>query len=309
MGQLLAQSGAEAAVAALYESSWVDLLSMERPLAVAGLFEAQGRGLHVSAALDLVILESLGLAAPDRGVIYPLFSADPMAASKGQNVDGMALAGIERARQVLVPTICDGRTVLLLVDRGSLSSSHCEGLDPDLGLFRVTGQCTAVEEVFVEDGDWQYSMALGRLALASEALGLAEEMLAIGIRHVTDREQFGRPIGTFQSVKHRLADCYVEISATRHALYDAWRTPTAFSAAAAKAQAGQTALLAATHVQQVCGAMGWTWEYELHRYIRRAHVLDALLGDSAALQRELGYSLLASASVPRVGGLAEVSPL
>lgn len=137
-------------------------------------------------------------------------------------------------------------------------------------------------------------------AAAAESVGLATRVLDIAVTHATTREQFDRVIGSFQGVKHRLADCYVAIERARSLTYaaamlaadpaveaqEAWR-----AAALAKAAASDAATDTARAGVQVLGALGMTWEHDMHLYLRRAWQLAPVLGDSASLYRAAASSL------------------
>jgi alkylation response protein AidB-like acyl-CoA dehydrogenase len=129
-------------------------------------------------------------------------------------------------------------------------------------------------------------------ALALEAVGVAQKALELGVEYVSQREQFGKKIGTYQAVSHPLADTYVETELARSLAYwAAWcvaeedeQAPVAV--AAAKAQATETAVAACERSIQVHGGIGFTWEHVLHRYYKRAQWIDAF-GGHAAKQREV----------------------
>ena len=129
-------------------------------------------------------------------------------------------------------------------------------------------------------------------ALALEAVGVAQKALELGVEYVSQREQFGKKIGTSQAVSHPLADTYVETELARSLAYwAAWcvaeddeQAPVAV--AAAKAQAAETAVAACERSIQVHGGIGFTWEHVLHRYYKRAQWIDAF-GGHAAKQREV----------------------
>jgi alkylation response protein AidB-like acyl-CoA dehydrogenase len=117
--------------------------------------------------------------------------------------------------------------------------------------------------------------------LAAEAVGVADRALQIAVEHAKVREQFGRPIGTFQAVAHLLAESYADVELARSLAYGA-----AFAVAAADPGAGQVlalavqasrhaALRACESAIQVCGGIGVTWEFPLHWWYRRALWLDA----------------------------------
>jgi alkylation response protein AidB-like acyl-CoA dehydrogenase len=138
-------------------------------------------------------------------------------------------------------------------------------------------------------------------AAAAELVGLASRVLDIAVTHAGTREQFDRVIGSFQAVKHRLADCYVAVERARSLTYaaamlaadpaadtdEAWR-----AAALAKAAASDAAVETARAGVQVHGALGMTWEHDMHLYLRRAWQLAPLLGDSATLYRQAAASLV-----------------
>ncbi|MEO5574713.1 MAG: acyl-CoA dehydrogenase [Gaiellaceae bacterium] len=129
-------------------------------------------------------------------------------------------------------------------------------------------------------------------ALAAEAVGVAQKALELGVAYVSEREQFGKKIGSYQAVSHPLADTYVETELARSLAYwAAWcvaeddeQAPVAV--AAAKSMAAETAVAACERSIQVHGGIGFTWEHVLHRYYKRAQWIDAF-GGQAAAQREV----------------------
>lgn len=306
--ELLSVTAAQDVPSALVRTGWVELLAEERCDAVGVFFEEQGRALASSRALDLVILHALG-RVPDvsHAVVYPLdIHASQPAKEPSERIDGFALHGAGTAR--LLSSFVQGpdrnrAVVQLAPERVGLDVAAISGLDPELGLLRVRAALDPSELEVARDGvDCDPLIAIALRALAHELVGVAEAMLAIGIDHVRERHQFGRAIGSFQSVKHRLADVQVAISAAKLALATAWEEQDRLASELAKALAGRAALLSARHVQQVCGAIGWTWEHGLHRFVRRVHVLDSLLASSEAIQTRVGAQLLRTARVPRFGG-------
>jgi alkylation response protein AidB-like acyl-CoA dehydrogenase len=142
------------------------------------------------------------------------------------------------------------------------------------------------------DGDFEPVRLRLLAALAAEAVGVAQKALELGVAYVSEREQFGKKIGTYQAVSHPLADTYVETELARSLAYwAAWcvaeedeRTPVAV--ASAKAFCAETAVAACERSIQVHGGIGFTWEHVLHRYYKRAQWIDAF-GGHAAKQREV----------------------
>jgi hypothetical protein len=140
-------------------------------------------------------------------------------------------------------------------------------------------------------------LAAGRVALGWWLVGTGRAMLALARQHVLDRTQFGRPLASFQAVRHRLAESLVALDGAEATLVAAQDD---LGALLAKAAAGQAALTAARHCQQVLGGIGFTAEHDLHRHVRRALVLDGLLGGARELTREAGALLWAGRSAPRL---------
>ena len=130
-----------------------------------------------------------------------------------------------------------------------------------------------------------------QIALAAEALGGAEHVLEMTVEYVKQREQFGRPIGSFQAIKHRLADMMVQVEAARSASWyaacaaDELGAELAEAAAIAKSYCCDAFFDCAAHAIQLHGGIGFTWEHDAHLYFKRARATATLLG-SPAWQRE-----------------------
>ncbi|MFD8574869.1 acyl-CoA dehydrogenase family protein [Streptomyces virginiae] len=121
--------------------------------------------------------------------------------------------------------------------------------------------------------------ATGRTAsavLAAEAVGAAGQALARTVEYVRQREQFGRAIGSFQAVKHRLADLYVQVQAARSAAYYAAWDPD--QGGLALAQGLEALRLTAGEAIQLHGGIGFTWEHDAHLYFKRAASDELLFG-------------------------------
>ena len=163
--------------------------------------------------------------------------------------------------------------------------------DPTMDETRALGRLHGAETEDLE-GDFEPVRLRLLAALAVEAVGVAQKALELGVAYVSDREQFGKKIGTYQAVSHPLADTYVETELARSVAYwAAWcvavddeQAPVAV--AAAKAQAAEAAVAACERSIQVHGGIGFTWEHVLHRYYKRAQWIDAF-GGHAAKQREV----------------------
>src|SRR5690348_10631869 len=173
-----------------------------------------------------------------------------------------------------------------------------QALDGDLPL----RPCPAPAPSFMDPS----VLAAGRRALGWWLTGLGRAMLGLARSHALDRVQFGRPIASFQAVRHRLAETLVALDgaeATLLAAADEAGGAEGFSSMLAKAAAGHAALTAARHCQQVLGGIGFTAEHGLHRHVRRALVLDGLLGSARELTREAGLLLRREGCAPRLADL------
>lgn len=153
------------------------------------------------------------------------------------------------------------------------------------------------------------ALAAGRLALGWWLVGTGTAMLGLARQHAVDRVQFGRHISSFQAIRHRLAETLVALEGAEATLLAAGDIPEdsershALACLLAKAAAGQAALTAARHCQQVLGGIGFTAEHDLHRHVKRSLVLDGLLGSTRELTREAGVMLRATGSAPRLAQL------
>ncbi|MEZ4267160.1 MAG: acyl-CoA dehydrogenase family protein [Myxococcota bacterium] len=135
-------------------------------------------------------------------------------------------------------------------------------------------------------------LARAAAALASEQVGVAERCLDMSVEYAKTRVQFGRPIGSFQAIKHRCADMLVDVESARAASwYAAWATEfapdeAAAAASLAKAWCSEASYRAAAECIQVHGGIGFTWEHDAHIAFKRARASEALLGTPTA-HREL----------------------
>jgi alkylation response protein AidB-like acyl-CoA dehydrogenase len=133
---------------------------------------------------------------------------------------------------------------------------------------------------------------LAAVGLAAEAVGGAQRCLEMSVEYAKVREQFGRPIGSFQAIKHKCADLLLEVESARSAAYFAmWSAAgnTAdlpMAAAMAKAYCTEAYAHAAAENIQIHGGIGFTWEHPAHLYFRRAKSTELLFGDPA-YHREL----------------------
>jgi alkylation response protein AidB-like acyl-CoA dehydrogenase len=136
-----------------------------------------------------------------------------------------------------------------------------------------------------------------KVALAAEMMGGAQKVLETAVAYTKVREQFGRPIGSFQAVQHKCANMMVDIEGAKSAVYyAAWAVsngaPDAQTAAAvAKAAASDAYRRTAADGIQVHGGIGFTWEHDMHLYFKRAKSSEFTFGD-ANFNREIVAQLI-----------------
>lgn len=288
--------------AALADLGWLDLLDALPDIACEIVFTTQGETNAASTALDDLVLGALG-ADRHATLVMPAAATATPPGHFGDTlrVDGLASRRIDDASQVLVPALVDGVCTLTSVERGSLSVVQVSGLDPSLGLRRVTATSTAATSRVDLDVDaWTRAVAGAQLALAHELVGCARKMLSIAVDHAVERVQFDRPIASFQAVRHRLAETLVAIEGAAAAVRSAVDFPGSLTAALAKAAAGDAARTAGRSGLQVLAGIGFTTEHHFHPHLRRANVVDTLWGSADHIDAEIGADLIRSRTVERL---------
>jgi hypothetical protein len=308
----------------LEELGWGEISEIDPPSAARLLFEALGVSLSRTRAIDLAVSQALRSAGTfkDGPVALTVYPAPGTAGcNPGANgsilVSGIVMGPVEATAELLVPFAGqDGTPGVWHGTAGpSVTTEPISGWDDTLGWKRVAGTVELAGGELLSPGDpgsggplgqpgtaWYLLVSTARTALAQLLVTGGHKLVEIAVEHVSLRRQFGRPIGSYQAVQHALADAHVALEAADLATWYAWRAQDTWTAIVAKAASGRAHHLAAKAAQQVTGGMGMTWEFPLHRYVRRGAVLDALLGSSAELTRELGHALLDGADLPRLGG-------
>ncbi len=170
-----------------------------------------------------------------------------------------------------------------------------ESVDPSRRLFaaRVTGDMAAVAGSATVDA----ARDRGALGAAAQALGLAQRMVDMAVAYTGERKQFGKPVGSFQAVKHHMANVAVRLEYARAPVYRAaWSVANGHPQAAlhvsqAKLAACEAAALAAKNCIQAHGAMGYTWEVDLHIYMKKAWALAGAWGDSGFHKQRVNEAL------------------
>jgi len=178
---------------------------------------------------------------------------------------------------------------LLIVDLGGggVARDSIETVDPTRSHARIDFNNAPAELLGAPGEGWRLSETLldrAAILLAFEQVGGAQACLDMGTEYAKNRYAFGRPIGSFQAIKHKLVDIYVATELARaNAYYGAWALGTnaaelPVAAAAARVAASEAFNHAARENIQTHGGMGFTWKYDCHLYYRRAKLLSLALG-------------------------------
>jgi alkylation response protein AidB-like acyl-CoA dehydrogenase len=214
-------------------------------------------------------------------------------------VDGGQLTG----RAEFVPDAVGAADLLVVTGVGLAVVSAAElavqpqpVLDETRQLATVTADAAAVQTLLaLPAGGGTALQDRASVAVACDSLGIAEQMLTATVDYVTMRQQFGRPIGSFQAVKHACADMLVDIEVARQLVGDAVTVLAAGAdahvaqvpVAMAKAHATSAAVRCAGKAMQLHGGIGYTWESGIHTYLKRATLNRALFGSPAAQRKKI----------------------
>jgi alkylation response protein AidB-like acyl-CoA dehydrogenase len=235
------------------------------------------------AAGDLTAALAVPLSAP------PGAEAAAVTVGDGGRLNGRvrSVAGALEADVLLVPAAGGGGTSVHAVWVGDATIAPVTSLDMTRQLADVTVDSAAGERVLAAPAGAaavRRALEAGAALLASEQVGIAQWCLATTVAYLKERRQFGRVVGSFQALKHRLADLYVATeSAAAAARYAAVTTAAddpdrAVARAVAAAFCGDVAVRAAEEAVQLHGGIGMTWEHPAHLYLKRAKADQIALG-------------------------------
>ena len=192
--------------------------------------------------------------------------------------------------------LADDRLWLAKLDDSGVKREALPSLDPTRGLSRIEFDGVPVRPLGEEGGGTALADLIENRAavmIAFEQLGGAERCLEMAVDYAKQRYAFGRPIGSYQAIKHRLADMAIKIEVLRaNAYYAAWALETgapelARAACAARIAGSDAYWFAAREGLHVHGGIGFTWELDCHLHYRRAQFLNLMLGPPARWKRKL----------------------
>ncbi|MDP5063525.1 MAG: acyl-CoA/acyl-ACP dehydrogenase [Haliea sp.] len=193
--------------------------------------------------------------------------------------------------------------------QGQFSCEHSESVDPGRRLFTVTVQAgaTPVATGAAAAGLRAASLNRGALGCAAQALGLAQRMIDLSVQYTAERKQFGKPIGSFQAVKHHMANVAVRLEYAKAPVHRAAfevaenAAGASLAVAQAKLMACEAANLAAKNSIQVHGAMGYTWEVDLHIFMKKAWALANTWGDAGWHKQQVATAIFADGAALGAG--------
>ncbi len=191
----------------------------------------------------------------------------------------------------VVPALESGKPGLFLVDLAGpgVARETVETIDPSRDHARLVFTEAPAERLGAGGDGWELTRALldrAAILIAFEQVGGAQACLTMARDYALERYAFGRPIGSFQAIKHKLADVYIATELARsNAYYGAWALATGaaelpLAAAAARVAATEAFHLASKENIQTHGGMGFTWEADCHLYYRRAKLLALAVGSA-----------------------------
>ncbi len=245
----------------------------------AAVLEELGRGLVPTPLLGTTLAELALLAAdePDSDALEQLAAGESIGAvvfDPGYVVNGDVadvVVGIEDES---------------LLRWNDVTAEAVTTMDPTRRLARLTAGSTAA--IGADPGLADTAAIL----LAAEQIGAASRCLELTVDYTKERVQFGRAIGSFQALKHRMADLYVAVQSARAVVNDAIAAPSPTSAALARLAATEAFTKVAGEAIQMHGGIAITWEHDIQLYFKRAHGSAQLLGSVGDQLRRLESEVL-----------------
>ena len=240
----------------------------------AAVLEELGRALVPTPLLGTTLAE-LALLASDQ----------PDAQALEQLAAGAAIGGVVFDRDYVVngdiADVVVGIDDARLVRWTDVTAEAVTTVDPTRRLARVTAGST--EPIGTDPGLADTAAIL----LAAEQVGAAARCLELTVAYTKERVQFGRPIGSFQALKHRMADLYVAVQSARAVVGEAVAAPTPAAAALARLAATEAFTAVAGEAIQLHGGIAITWEHDIQLYFKRAHGSAQLFGPPSDQLRRL----------------------
>jgi alkylation response protein AidB-like acyl-CoA dehydrogenase len=246
----------------------------------------------------------LGSAVLAVGTLNALQPSDTRDRLLADVASGAVRAAVALESTEFVPDAEGADRVLVIADGGVAVASPAVTSQPVLDETRRLATVTADDGAEMLQFEGDHAAAVRRLldraavAVACDSLGLCEAMLSATVGYAKVRHQFGRPIGSFQAVKHACADMQVKIAVSRQLVSTAVeavaaeRPDAAMAAAMAKSYVCSAAVDVVGKAMQLHGGIGYTWESGIHVYLKRAALNRSLFGSPAAHRKRLAQRYL-----------------
>ena len=256
---------------------WHEALHSDQHVAVSAVMHELGRRCMWSEAFDDVMRAALSpgvLQDADARVVVPW----PRSSFAGRlDNDWLAVRGLvlgsSTPERCLIPVTGPAGATMVSVAATALSIRRSQGLDDTLPVGVVEGVTDEFELMTDHERDgssWAKAEAVGRLALSHYSVGALQAMLGLAREHAVGREQFGRPVGSFQAVRHKLAESLVAVTSADHAARAAWDADdVSLAAATAKLVVSRAVATVVPRSQQVLAGIGFTAEHPFHHYMKR----------------------------------------
>ncbi len=236
------------------------------------------------------------------------FTMEAVADGDGLVLDGEKVLVMDAASaDFLLVATADGRRHLVEREADGVSIAAEKSIDLTRRLYSVRFDGVKVgADATLNGGQEEYLPVLWRacVAIAAESTGIAQRTMEMAVSYAKDRQQFGRPIGAYQAVSHRCAQMLLETENSRSAVYgaawaaDAEPESLPLAASMAKAYASDVGWRVPDASIQVHGGIGFTWEHDLHFFLKRGKANAASFGDSRWHRDRVADLVLAEAPAP-----------
>jgi alkylation response protein AidB-like acyl-CoA dehydrogenase len=209
------------------------------------------------------------------------------------------------AADFMLVATADGRRHIVETDQEGVSIERESSIDLTRFVYSVTldGVEVAADRTLPAEGlDFYPVLQRVCVAISAELTGIAQRTMEMAVDYAKERQQFGRPIGSYQAVSHRCAQMLLETEGARSATYyAAWAADASpddlpVAASMAKAYASDAGWRVANASLQVHGGIGFTWEHDLHLWLKRAKVDSAMFGDAHWHRERVADAILAAAA-------------
>jgi alkylation response protein AidB-like acyl-CoA dehydrogenase len=263
----------------------------------------QSGGLGMSEIDFVLLAQECGYVALPNPLVHTALVAVPLLTAIGGELaahwlpkiaagDALVVVGLEQnelledAHQADL-ILLEKNSALYALTPDQVSLRHNESIDPSRKLYAVEFDANIAP---IHEGESSRDLIAGALnrgalACAAQALGLAQRMVDMTVQYTAQRQQFGKPIGSFQAVKHHMANVAVRLEYAKAPVYkaaysiDKGESCAARNVSLAKIMACEAANLAAKNSIQAHGAMGYTWEVDLHIFMKKSWALSNTWGD------------------------------